>query len=158
MVCDVFKLPLLPIYYVRAKINTPSISNGEFYHTTKECFHFIPIHEKKSHLYTQQLPCYPFFLYCIYPCTPFCAESSRFSSQKAIKENREGWKQPVCKQGDTGDTHWLPPVPHLLSPCMKNNISVDRDEGEWATWNLMSFNEQLSSSQQLPIELAAVSP
>lgn len=42
MVCDVFKLPLLTTYYVRAKINTPSISNGQFYHNTKEHFHFIP--------------------------------------------------------------------------------------------------------------------
>lgn len=144
---------------MRAKINTPSISNGEFYHTTKECFHFIPIHEKKSHLYTQQLPCYPFFYILHLSLHSFLCRILKIFITKSNQREERGMEAACVQTGRyRKHTDWLPPVPHLLSPCIKNNISVDRDEGEWATWNLMSFNEQLSSSQQSPIELAAVSP
>lgn len=157
VVYNVFKLTLLTMYSVRTKINTFSIRNGEFYRNTKESFHFILIQKKEiSSLYTA-FTLLSFFLYCIYPFAPFFAKSSSSSSQKAITENREGWKKPVSKQRDIRKhKDQLPPIPHMLSPWMKNGITVDKDKIEWATWNLMRFNEQLSSSQQLPIELAAV--
>lgn len=66
--------------------------------------------------------------------------------------------EAACVQVTQETCRLTAPIPHLLSPHVKNNISVDRDESEWATWNLMRFTVQLSSSQQLPKELAAVSP
>lgn len=94
------------------KVNTPSISNGEFYHNTRECFHFIPIHKNKSYIYTQQLSCYPFFFIAFTPLHIFClcVESSSSSLQKATKEKREGWKQPACRW-HRKHADWLPRFP-----------------------------------------------
>lgn len=73
-------------------------------------------------------------------------------------QREERGMEAACVQVTQETCRLAAPIPHLLSPHVKNNISVDRDENEWATWNLMRFTVQLSSSRQLPKELAAVSP
>lgn len=139
-----FKLPLLTTYYARAKISISPISNDE-------CFNFIPVHKK-------QLPCYPIFLYYIYPFTLSCVESLiSLSQKKAIKGNREVWKEPVYKRGDTGNTETnCPNSPPAFSTHEEQYLC--RQRWEWATWNLTRFNEQSPSSEQLRTEVGAVSP
>lgn len=91
--------------------------------TQKKIFILVLLRKKKtSHPYTQHLPCYHFFILHLSLLSFFCEILKKgfffFSpSQKAVTENREGWKKPVCKQGDImKHADQLPLIPHMLSP------------------------------------------
>lgn len=129
---------------------------------TQECLHFILIHiihkkikiKRKKKIkskvissLTTVITMLSGFLSYICTFTQLCAESSSSSSQKKKKKQshrKERGGSILCANKVMQETQPDCPPSHLPPPHMMNRISADRDECEWATWNLMRFNEQPS--------------